>query len=200
MGRIGSTVIALILLCALPGPAQESRDRFADMLVEAALERTSHRVTYDGSYRRIGYPDGDVPDNIGVCTDLVIRAYRAVGVDLQRMVHEDMTASFAEYPKAWGLTRPDSNIDHRRVLNLRTFFERRGVSLPESSDPGEYRPGDVVTWTLPGNLPHIGIVTNRRSGDGRRPLVVHNIGAGPEVDDVLFDFPITGHYRYTGSD
>jgi len=200
MDRFQSTLIAVFLLCPLPGIAQESSDRFADRLVEAALERTSRQVTYDGSYRRIDYPNGDVPDHIGVCTDVVVRAYRAVGVDLQRMVHEDMTANFEAYPQAWGLSRPDSNIDHRRVPNLQTFFERQGVRLPKSSDSGKYRSGDLVTWMLPGNLPHIGIVTNRRSNDGRRPLILHNIGAGPEVDDVLFEFPITGHYRYTGPD
>jgi uncharacterized protein YijF (DUF1287 family) len=200
MDRLQSTLIVVLLLSPLPGLAQESRGSFADKLVEAAIERTSHRVTYDGSYRGIDYPNGDVPDHIGVCTDVVIRAYRVVGVDLQQKVHEDMTASFKEYPQIWGLGRPDPNIDHRRVPNLQTFFERQGVALPRSSDPSDYRSGDLVTWMLPGNLPHIGIVTKRRSDEGRRPLIVHNIGAGPEVEDMLFEFPITGHYRYTGSD
>jgi uncharacterized protein YijF (DUF1287 family) len=189
------TLFALVFLTA-PGVAQETGPEFTDRLVDAALERTTHPVTYDGSYRRIDYPGGDVPDHIGVCTDVVIRAYRSVGVDLQQLVHEDMMASFSEYPQIWGLARPDPNIDHRRVPNLQTFFERQGAVLDKSMDPDAYTPGDIVTWMLPGNLPHIGIVTGRRSSDGERPLIVHNIGAGPEIEDVRFEFPITGHYSY----
>lgn len=166
-------------------------------LVAAALERTRHRVTYTGAYRRIPYPRGDVPAATGVCTDVVIRAYRAAfGVDLQQRVHEDMQRSFATYPKVWGLTRPDPNIDHRRVPNLRVFFTRHGTTLPVSRRPGDYRPGDLVTWNVNGRLPHIGIVTDRRSADGLRPMIVHNIGAGPQLEDMLFDYPITGRYRY----
>ncbi len=197
LARRGS---ALFLLLAIAGAAgtRDGRDDFAERLVAAALERTKHAVTYDGSYRWIPYPGGDVPDDIGVCTDLVIRAYRALGIDLQRLVHEDMKAHFSAYPKRWGLTRPDPNIDHRRVLNLQTFFRRQGAELPVTGDPVDYRPGDLVTWRLPGGLPHIGIVVHHRSADGRRPLVVHNIGAGPKVEDRLFAFPITGHYRYRG--
>jgi len=190
--------VSLVLLCTLPSLAQDSTDRFVTEFVKAALERTSHQVTYDGSYHRIDYPLGDVPDDIGVCTDVVVRSYRVVGIDLQQLVHEDMATSFAEYPKIWGRSRPDPNIDHRRVPNLQTFFRRKGVVLSKSTDPSDYRPGDLVTWMLPGNLPHIGIVANRRSRDGQRLLVVHNIGAGPELEDVLFAFPITGHYRYPG--
>lgn len=171
----------------------------ATRLVDAAMERLAHEVTYDGSYRQIDYPGGDVPDHVGVCTDLVVRAYRAAGIDLQRAVHEDMLAEFSAYPQMWGLRGPDPNIDHRRVPNLRVFFERRGTALPVSHDPGDYRPGDLVTWVLPGNLPHIGIVVARRSADGRRPLIVHNIGRGPRLEDALFDYPISGHYRYDGA-
>lgn len=189
-----AAVIASATLLALE--AQETRP-LIERVVEAAIERTSHRVAYDGSYRRIGYPGGDVPDDVGVCTDLVIRAYRAVGIDLQVEVHEDMRGNFEKYPQLWGLTRPDRNIDHRRVPNLRTFFERHGETLPIRDDPAVYRPGDLVTWMLPGNLPHIGIVTDRRSADGIRPLIVHNIGRGPRLEDMLFDYPITGHYRFT---
>jgi uncharacterized protein YijF (DUF1287 family) len=141
---------------------------------------------------------GDVPASIGVCTDVLVRAFRAVGVDLQQRVHEDMRRAFAAYPKAWGLSRPDPNIDHRRVPNLQTYFARRGVARPRSTDPASFAPGDVVTWMLPGNLPHTGLVIDRRSADGRRPLIVHNIGRGPQVEDMLFAFPITGHYRYRG--
>ena len=182
---------------ALAQPARSEGD-FTRGLIAAAIEQTRHPVTYDGAYRRIAYPGGDVPAHIGVCTDVVIRAYRAVGIDLQQRVHEDMRAAFAAYPRTWGLARPDPNIDHRRVPNLQAFLERRGAALAVSRDPAAYAPGDLVTWMLPGNLPHIGIVTDRRGGDGARPLIAHNIGRGPELEDMLFAFPITGHYRYRG--
>ena len=165
-------------------------------LVAAAVAQTHMRVTYDGAYRRIPYPGGDVPETIGVCTDVVIRAYRKVGVDLQVKVHEDMLRAFASYPRQWGMGRPDSNIDHRRVPNLQTFFRRAGAEVPISRDAAAYRPGDLVTWMLPGNLPHIGIVTGDKSSNGT-PLIVHNIGRGPEIEDVLFKYSITGHYRYS---
>ncbi len=173
-------------------------DDLPTRLVAAAHARTARRVTYDGAYRAIPYPNGDVPDSLGVCTDVVIRAYRAVGIDLQRLVHEDMRADFRAYPDLWGLTRPDPNIDHRRVPNLQAFLRRRGAELPTSDDPAAYRPGDLVTWMLPGNLPHIGIVSDRRTADGRRPLIIHNIGRGPVAEDALLLFPITGHFRYAG--
>jgi uncharacterized protein len=175
-------------------------DDFTHRLIDAAIERTTHRVTYDGRYRRIDYPGGDVPDDVGVCTDVIVRAYRVLGIDLQKEVHEDMSAAFSAYPKNWGLTRPDSNIDHRRVPNLRTFFTRKGEKLRVTDAADDYRPGDLVTWMLPRNLPHIGLVTDRRSADGERPLIVHNVGAGPKVEDFLFEYPITGHYRYRGGD
>lgn len=161
----------------------------------AAVAQTGERVVYDGSYRRIAYPGGDVPAGIGVCTDLVIRAYRRVGLDLQERVHLDMRESFAAYPRTWGLRGPDPNIDHRRVPNLQVFLRRAGAGLSVSRRPEDYRAGDLVTWMLPGNLPHIGIVTDRGS-DAGRPLIAHNIGRGPELQDMLFGFPITGHYRY----
>jgi uncharacterized protein YijF (DUF1287 family) len=173
-----------------------AQDDFVDRLIAAAIERTLSRVTYDGSYRRISYPGGDVPDSIGVCTDLVIRSYRAVGIDLQKEVHQDITKAFSSYPSVWGHRGPDRNIDHRRVLNLQTFLRRHGESLNISGEASDYKAGDLVTWLLPGNLPHIGIVSDRRSNDGARPLIVHNIGRGPEVEDMLFDYRITGHYRY----
>ena len=172
---------------------------FADppALVGAAREQTRVPGIYDGAYVRIAYPMGDVPSDRGVCTDVVIRAYRAIGIDLQVLVHEDMRANFGRYPAIWGLRRPDSNIDHRRVPNLQAFLQRAGASIADD-DPrdADYRPGDLVTWMLPGNLPHIGVVSDRRSADGERPLVIHNIGAGPMEEDMLFDHPITGHYRY----
>ncbi len=194
-------VACLLLASCAPSPSAQSSwapevDGFARQLVDAALERTRHRVRYDASYRRIPYPGGDVPDDVGVCTDVVIRSYRALGIDLQRAVHEDMSAAFSVYPERWGLRGPDPNIDHRRVPNLRTFFRRRGAELPVTS---EFRPGDVVTWKLPNHRPHIGLVIDLPAADGTRPLVVHNVGAGPRIDDALLRYSITGHYRYRGS-
>ena len=190
------TIVVLTLLSLTSNAQDSSKEKFVRDLVEAAIERTKHEEEYDGSYRILKYPGGDVPDSIGVCTDLIVRAYRAVGIDLQKEVHEDMSQNFSEYPKGWGLTKPDRNIDHRRVLNLKTFFHRKGKDLPVSNNPKDYFPGDLVTWNLPGNLPHIGIVTDRRSEDGKHPLIAHNIGRGPELEDMLFKFTITGHYRY----
>lgn len=173
---------------------------FSNKLSNAALGRLKARVRYDGSYHKIAYPWGDVPQNIGVCTDVVIRSYRRLGIDLQQQVHNDMSAAFSAYPnvRKWGLTKPDPNIDHRRVYNLRTFFARRGAALPITHNPRHYKPGDLVTWMVGKDLPHIGIVVNRRSKvDPDRFMIVHNIAYGPQMEDVLFRFPITGHYRYT---
>lgn len=189
---------ALVLLQSAAAGGRPASPDFARRLVTAAVAQTGRRVVYDGSYRRIPYPGGDVPPEIGVCTDVVIRAYRALGIDLQQRVHEDMRAAFSAYPRLWGLAAPDPNIDHRRVPNLQAFFRRRGGERPLARDARGYEPGDLVTWMLPGNLPHIGIVTERRTTDGERPLVVHNIGRGPEVEDMLFAYPITGVYRYRG--
>jgi len=169
---------------------------FAADLVKAARERTTHHETYDGAYRRIPYPMGDVADDRGVCSDVVIRAYRRLGIDLQVLVHQDMQRDFKAYPRTWGLPRPDSNIDHRRVPNLQAFFRRAGAKQPVNLDPKQYAAGDVVTWLLPGNAPHIGIVSDRFVPGTRRPMVIHNIGLGPVEDDSLFRFPISGHYRY----
>ncbi len=193
---IALALVALALPIAGRVFGQVSADPFFDQLVGAAIERTAHEVTYDGSYRRIDYPGGDVPDHIGVCTDLVVRSYRAVGVDLQQSVHEDMVAAFSSYPQIWGLPGPDPNIDHRRVLNLQTFLRRQGATLPVTDDAKDYRAGELVTWRLPTRRQHIGIVVDRSSADGRRPLIVHNIGRGPKLEDVLFEFPITGHFWY----
>jgi uncharacterized protein len=190
--------IGLGVMLALSQSLPAIADGFVDQLVAAALAQTTRTVRYDGSYHRIPYPGGDVPDDVGVCTDVVVRAYRAVGVDLQQRVHEDMTRAFADYPTAWGLRRPDANIDHRRVPNLQAYFRRRGAGVAVTSDPRDYAAGDIATWMLPGNLPHIGIVTDRRSPDGQRPLILHNIGNGPGLEDMLLQFPITGHYRYRG--
>ena len=193
--RLAATLgLALAATLALAQGHEFSAD-YANRLVAAALEQTRSNVLYDGAYRRISYPGGDVPESVGVCTDVVIRAYRKLGVDLQVKVHEDMSRAFNSYPRLWGLARPDSNIDHRRVPNLQTFLKRAGAQLGVSPDASAYRPGDLVTWMLPGNLPHIGIVATGRSPAGA-PLVVHNIGRGPQLEDALFSFPITGHYRY----
>ena len=192
-----SVIRALCLGSLMLLPLPIVADAFPSRLVEAALERTRHSVWYDGSYVRIDYPGGDVPADTGVCTDVVIRAYRALGIDLQQQVHEDMRQHFDQYPsrRIWGLKRPDTNIDHRRVPNLQAFFTRHGQSLPVSKRPESYQPGDLVTWMVPGNRPHIGIVVDRKSTAGV-PLIVHNIGYGPKLEDMLFDYPITGHYRY----
>ncbi len=190
-------VLTLVAEVAL-AQGQATPPEYAMRLVRAAVAQTAVSVTYDGSYRRIAYPGGDVPENIGVCSDVVVRAYRKLGVDLQVKVHEDMVRAFGSYPQLWNMAGPDSNIDHRRVPNLQTFFRRAGAALAVSRAPGDYLPGDLVTWTVPPNLPHIGIVTDRRSPAGV-PLVVHNIGRGPQLEDMLFSYPITGHYRYRPS-
>jgi len=164
-------------------------------LVAAARAQVGVTLFYDPSYQQIAYPMGDVPPVRGVCSDVVIRAFRAVGIDLQQELHRDMKRHFAAYPKNWGLSKPDSNIDHRRVPNLATWFKRRSYDLPVSQAPAAYQPGDVVAWVLSGGQPHIGIVSDRRSDDGARPLVIHNIGWGAREDDALFEYRITGHFR-----
>ncbi|MEM5548110.1 DUF1287 domain-containing protein [Pseudoalteromonas fuliginea] len=171
---------------------------FEEDMVTALLERTTHNVTYDGSYRSITYPGGDVPKNTGVCTDVIIRSYRQLGVDLQKRVHEDMVKNFELYPskRIWGLTKPDKNIDHRRVPNLQVYFKRHGQELTKSNNASDYKAGDIVTWMLPGNLPHIGMVIKEQDTRSGSPLIVHNIGRGPEKSDILFAYKITGHYRF----
>lgn len=173
----------------------------AMQLSEAAIERTKKLVVYNGKYVSIDYPNGDVPPGIGVCTDVVVRSYRAHGIDLQKALHEDIKANFALYPtkRIWGLTKPDTNIDHRRVPNLRVFFERKGESLPVTLTATNYKPGDIVTWQLGRGTPHIGIVTHKIHASTGNPYIAHNIGFGPRLDDMLFDFKITGHYRYLPS-
>ena len=165
-------------------------------VVDAGFEQTKHTFYYDPSYVRIGYPGGDVPLERGVCTDVIVRAFRKGGVDLQQEIHEDMKRNFEAYPTKWGLKKPDPNIDHRRVPNLRTYFERKGKSLPISNNPENYSPGDVVSWDLGGGVDHIGAVTNVWSDTSQSYMMVHNIGAGAKVENVLFAWRITGHYRY----
>jgi uncharacterized protein YijF (DUF1287 family) len=168
----------------------------AARVVASAVGQVGVTRTYDPVYVRIPYPGGDVPADRGVCSDVVVRAFRAVGVDLQKEVHEDMRANFRAYPKRWGLKRPDPNIDHRRVANLMTFFERKGKSLPVTSDPARYRPGDVVAWELDTGQLHIGIVTDLGVEGSPNRAVAHNIGSGAQVEDVLFSWRVIGHYRY----
>jgi len=164
-------------------------------IVAAARAQVGKTTIYDPAYVRLDYPGGDVPIERGVCTDVVVRALRdALGMDLQKLVHEDMTAAFSKYPKIWGLRKPDRNIDHRRVPNLRRYFRRKGCSIAVTKDKRDYVPGDVVTCTAPRNLAHIMIVSDRRSREGV-PLVIHNIGRGAREDARLFEFPLTGHYR-----
>ena len=181
------------LLLHVPAWSQDVPAR----LVAAARSQIGVTVAYDGAYRPIAYPGGDVPLHTGVCTDVVVRSYRQLGIDLQALVHEDMKRAWSAYPRRWGARGTDTNIDHRRVPNLATFLQRRQAALPVSRRGEDYRAGDVVTWMLPGNLPHIGIVSSQRRGG--RPWVIHNIGHGTREEDVLFSYPITGHYRYAPS-
>ena len=177
-------------------PAYESP--VLERLVAAAVERTTHEVEYDPAYYKLEYPNGDVPADKGVCTDEVIRSYRALGIDLQKEVHEDMAVNFSRYPTKFGLTTTDTNIDHRRVPNLRVFFERKGKSLPITDAATDYRPGDIVTWDLNAAQTHIGLVVDVPSETPGRYMIMHNIGQGPKIEDILFAWKITGHYRYTG--
>ena len=186
--------LALQLCLGLPGwVSAQTID--PQQLVQAARSQVGVTLGYDPVYRRLDYPGGDVPLATGVCTDVLIRALRQQGLDLQKSVHEDMRAHFSAYPRNWGLQRPDRNIDHRRVPNLMTWFKRQGMALEVSDKPADYRAGDIVTWDLGRGLTHIGIVSDRSSPAGV-PLVLHNIGRGTQEEDILFGFAITGHYRF----
>ena len=187
-------IIFLLFLCILTICA--SAQTFHLKLNRAAKELTKQKVTYDPSYYSIDYPNGDVPADRGVCTDVVIRAYRMLGIDLQMEVHEDMKANFSLYPNNWGLKTTDKNIDHRRVPNLMKFFERKGTIKKKTRNAEDYLPGDIVCWDLGGGITHIGIVIDLKSDDGKRPLFVHNIGAGQVVEDLLDKYTIIGHYSY----
>jgi len=189
-------VISLLILSLGVAVSQPSGAAIA----AAALERTRHAVVYDSSYQRIAYPMGDVAADRGVCADVVIRSLRIAGIDLQKDIHEDMTAHFSSYPQDWGLNRPDSNIDHRRVPNIERYFTRIGWRLAPSRNADDYKEGDIVAWNLRGDrgyLAHIGVVTSKIGPSGN-PMVVHNIGAGPQLEDVLFSWKITGQYRMGG--
>lgn len=179
-------------------PPEQVADPFADKLSKAAVELTKVSVTYDPSYFSIKYPMGDVPEGKGVCTDVVIRAYRALDIDLQQLVHEDMKANFSEYPKVWGLKKTDTNIDHRRVPNLQKFFSRMGAAKKITKEGKDYLPGDVIAWNLWGGTNHIGVVSNRKVAGTDRYYIVHNIGFGQELSDCLFSYKIIGHYAFRG--
>ncbi len=189
---MGSMRLLLFLLAVMPLFAGETGAKIA----AAAREQVGVTLSYDPSYVSMKYPGGDLPREKGVCTDVVIRALRdAVSRDLQKLVHEDMKANFAAYPKNWGLSRPDKNIDHRRVPNLKAYFKRRGYALPVTKKPGNFEPGDLVTCTVPPHLPHVMIVSDKKNAEGV-PLVIHNIGRGAREEDALFTYPLTGHYRW----
>lgn len=206
-----------LALCLLPGCESGLRqasppDRFAAVekpglgdvksepvrkVLTNAVEQTKLTRSYTQAYVSIPYPGGDLPIETGACSDVIIRSFRAAGVDLQKEVHEDMAANFAAYPKKWDSPRPDANIDHRRVPNLQTFFARKGKSIEVTSDAGDYEPGDVVTWDLDGKgMTHIGLVSNLWNENAKRFLIIHNIGGGTQIEDRLFEWKITGHFRY----
>ena len=199
MGR-GQNIRRYMLLVLALGFLSANSALNADFdarLLDAASSQIGVTVHYDGSYRHLKYPGGDVPLDTGVCADVVVRAYRKVGIDFQVLVHDDMAKAWSAYPHLWRLQAPDTNIDHRRVLNLATFLRRHDSALPISGNASDYRPGDLVTWTVAGSLPHIGIVSSDIVAS--RPLIIHNIGHGTQEEDILFAYPITGHYRYPKS-
>jgi uncharacterized protein YijF (DUF1287 family) len=182
----------IILLLSFFIGLNVSAQTFEEKLSNAGIEISKDYVIYDGSYRKIDYPNGDVPPHIGVCTDVIIRAYRKVGIDLQKDMHEDIKANVSKY---WKVKTPNTNIDHRRVSNMHVFFKRKGKVLPITYNPKDYKPGDIVCWKI-GKLDHVGLVVNRKSYDGERYLIVHNIGSGQNIDDFLFAAEIVGHYSY----
>jgi uncharacterized protein len=200
MSRLSIKKLIPILIIGIffftAGPSSVTKSDLIHAVVENARKQTRITKRYDPSYVNIGYPLGDVPMDRGVCTDVVIRALRAVDVDLQALIHRDMKRHFSRYPRKWGLNRPDSNIDHRRVPNIRRYFERTGKALEVTANGSDYLPGDIVSWKIPGNLDHIGIIVDVPVRGTDRHAVVHNIGRGAEIEDVLFAFEITGHYRY----
>jgi uncharacterized protein YijF (DUF1287 family) len=216
VGYLGAALILTLTSCSFPSasphtaPAQARQPRPTPSpiravnpsdpplkrVIDASVEQTAYTFSYDPAYVKLSYPGGDVPRETGVCADVVVRAFRQAGVDLQKELHEDMKASFAAYPNNWGARRPDPNIDHRRVANLMTYFERRGKALAVSTDPQQYRPGDVVAWELGNGRLHIGMVADMKVEGQPRYALVHNIAAGARLEDVLFAWKIIGHYRY----
>lgn len=210
MKTISITIICLLLFSCkqterddlvLANANKITEKTFEEKLSEAAISIIDPSVKYDPAYFAIKYPNGDIPSGKGVCTDVIIRAYRKLGIDLQKEVHEDMNANFTLYPnlKKWRMTKTDTNIDHRRVPNLEVFFERKGTKLPVSEDAKDYKTGEIVTWMIKDKLPHIGIVTSKKSNDGERNLIVHNVGGGQVLEDCLFEYKIVGHFKYKGN-
>jgi hypothetical protein len=189
-------IIRFVILVSLFFTTGFAQSVTTKKLSDATIELTKDKVVYDPAYFKIAYPNGDVPAGRGVCTDVVIRAYRKLGVDLQQEVHEDMKANFKLYPRNWGMKTTDKNIDHRRVPNLMVFFKRKGKVKPMTKNATDYLPGDIVCWDLNGRQLHIGLVVNKKSSDGKRYLIVHNIGSGQVIEDVLFAWKIIGHYTY----
>jgi len=179
--------------------ASQTTKTFEEKLSDAAISIIDPSIDYDPAYFSIKYPDGDIPKNKGVCTDVIIRSYRKLGIDLQKEVHEDMMANFTKYPnlEKWGMTKTDTNIDHRRVPNLEVFFERKGNKLPVTQNAKDYKTGEMVTWRINDKLPHIGIITSKKSKDGQRNLIVHNVGGGQVLEDCLFEYKIVGHFSYS---
>jgi uncharacterized protein len=203
--RIAAMINRRIFIASLAAPLTFQNHAFSeplkwqDRLIAAAGEQIGVTVHYDPNYTSMQYPAGDVPIERGVCTDVIIRAYRTgLKIDLQKFVHEDMVKNFSAYPTRWGLKKPDSNIDHRRVPNLQTFFKRQKSEVTTTDRAHDYEAGDLISMMLPGNLPHIALVTHYQNADKSRPLCIHNIGGGVKLEDVLFAFPLTGHYRYAG--
>jgi uncharacterized protein YijF (DUF1287 family) len=204
------SITVLLLAILLAGYSQKEKNKlqvlntktiattFEEKLSKAAISIIDPTITYDPSYIPIKYPNGDIPKNKGVCTDVVIRSYRKLGIDLQKEVHEDMKANFSKYPnlKKWGLTKTDTNIDHRRVPNLEIFFERNGIKLSTTKNANDYKTGEIVTWMINGKLPHIGIITAKKTENGERNLIVHNVGNGQILEDCLFSYTIVGHFKY----
>ena len=190
--------IKIFLCCNLLCVGLYAQSDFNNELSTAAISIINPDIIYDPAYFSIQYPNGDISIDRGVCTDVVIRAYRKLGIDLQKEVHEDMASAFEQYPKNWGLESTDKNIDHRRVPNLMTFFARKGLVKPLSNNPSDYVSGDIVCWNLGGGITHIGILISKKSIDNQRFMVVHNIGGGQVVEDILFNYKIIGHYSYPG--
>lgn len=193
---MGTISVIKALIFGLFISASYGQTSFYTQLADSALTLINPDIIYDPAYRVIDYPNGDVPKDRGVCTDVIIRAYRKFGIDLQKEVHEDMRLNFDKYPQNWGLSRPDRNIDHRRVPNLMTFFTRHGTAKSITDNPANYQPGSIVCWDLGRGLTHIGIVTRKKSTDGQRYLIVHNIGGGQVLEDILFNYKIIGHFQY----
>ncbi|HQI71332.1 MAG TPA: DUF1287 domain-containing protein [Bacteroidales bacterium] len=192
MKKVNISILIFILSYHV-APGQKN---FYERLSDSAIALTKVQVVYDPGYYVMDYPNGDVPADKGVCTDVIIRAYRKMGIDLQKEVHEDMIKNFKKYPDIWGLTHTDKNIDHRRVPNLMVFFTRHGTVKPITGNPDDFLPGDIVCWNLGGDVSHIGLVVNKKSSDGKRFMIVHNIGQGQVLEDCLFQHKITGHFRY----